>query len=47
MVELHRRLLRGVAVVEALRQAQLELRRDPRHAHPYYWAPFVVVGNGW
>jgi len=22
----------------------LALRRDRRYAHPFYWAPFVVVG---
>ena len=30
---------------EALRQAQLKLLRDPRFAHPFFWAPFIVVGN--
>jgi CHAT domain-containing protein/tetratricopeptide (TPR) repeat protein len=30
---------------EALRQAQLSLLRDPRYRHPYYWAPFVLVGD--
>jgi CHAT domain-containing protein len=27
----------------ALRQAMLDLREN--HPHPYYWAPFVLVGN--
>lgn len=30
---------------EALRQAQLSLLRSPEYQHPYYWAPFVLVGN--
>jgi len=30
---------------EALRQAQLNLIADPNFNHPYYWAPFVLVGN--
>lgn len=30
---------------EALRRAQLALMKDGKHTHPYYWAPFVVVGD--
>ncbi|GFE69523.1 CHAT domain-containing protein [Chroococcus sp. FPU101] len=30
---------------EALRQAQLTLLRSSQYQHPYYWAPFVLVGN--
>jgi CHAT domain-containing protein/Tfp pilus assembly protein PilF len=31
---------------EALAKAQQELRRsDVRYRHPYYWAPFVMVGS--
>jgi len=47
MVELHRGLLAGLPKAEALRQAQRALRSDPRWSHPFYWAPFVVVGEGW
>ncbi|HKD15335.1 MAG TPA: CHAT domain-containing protein [Candidatus Angelobacter sp.] len=31
---------------EALRQAALRLMAEPRYAHPFYWAGFVVVGDG-
>ena len=31
---------------EALRQAMLQLRANPKYAHPLFWAPFVVVGEG-
>lgn len=31
---------------EALRQAQLTLLRNPATAHPTYWAPFALVGDG-
>ena len=47
MVDFHRRLLAGAPVAEALRQAELALRRDPRYRHPYYWAPFVAIGQAW
>jgi CHAT domain-containing protein len=30
---------------DALRAAQLELLREPRTAHPFFWAPFVLVGD--
>jgi CHAT domain-containing protein len=42
---------RGMLKAEALRQAQLRLlhsaKRAPRErfAHPYYWAPFILIGN--
>ncbi|MCC5661121.1 CHAT domain-containing protein [Nostoc sp. XA010] len=35
----------GVTKAEALRQAQLSLLRSPNYRRPYYWAPFVLVGN--
>lgn len=44
MVELHRHLARGLSKPEALRHAQLALRRDRRYRNPFYWAPFVVIG---
>lgn len=31
--------------IEALRQAQLGLLAQPRYAHPFYWAPFILMGN--
>jgi CHAT domain-containing protein/Tfp pilus assembly protein PilF len=39
----------GVGRVEAHRQAMLALMNDgkkPHYAHPMFWAPFVVVGEG-
>lgn len=35
----------GITRAEALRQAQLSLLRSSDYQHPYYWAPFVLVGN--
>lgn len=31
---------------EALRRAQLALGGDRDTSHPFYWAPFVLVGDG-
>lgn len=30
---------------EVLRQAQLSLLQDDEYAHPFFWAPFVLLGN--
>lgn len=42
----YRRLLAGDSVSRALQQAAETLRRNPRTAHPYYWAAFGVYGKG-
>ncbi len=44
MIAFHRRLLAGDSPAEALRAAGLELSKNPKYRHPFYWAPFVVVG---
>ena len=31
---------------EALRAAALSLRKNPAYQHPFYWAPFTLVGAG-
>jgi tetratricopeptide (TPR) repeat protein len=39
----------GVGRAEALRRAEIDLMNDPAqplYAHPMFWAPFVVVGEG-
>ncbi len=39
----------GIARAEALRRSMLALMNDPdnpHYAHPMFWAPFVVVGEG-
>ncbi len=46
MVEFHRQIAAGLSPAEALQHAELTLRRDPRFSHPFYWAPFVVIGQG-
>ena len=43
MGDWYERLQNGEGRAEALRAAQLDIRS--RHPHPYYWAPFVLVGK--
>ena len=43
MVEFYRRVLDGIGVFDALREAQIATRQ--RHADPYYWAAFICQGN--
>jgi CHAT domain-containing protein len=31
---------------EALRQSMMTFANNPKTAHPFFWAPFVVVGEG-
>ena len=38
-------LQRRLSPAAALRQAQLEMSRDPRWSSPYYWAGFVLQGD--
>ena len=38
---------KGIPVAEALRDAQAEVRADPRYASPLHWAGWMVVGRGW
>lgn len=35
----------GISKAEALRRAQLTLLQEDRYRLPYYWAPYVLVGN--
>jgi CHAT domain-containing protein len=45
MQTLYKELAAGQSKSEAMRRAQLAVMRDPRFAHPYFWAPFVVLGD--
>ena len=49
MIDFHRRLRmrRANTKAEALRQATLQLLRSERYRHPFYWAGFVMIGDGW
>jgi CHAT domain-containing protein len=45
MRDYYRELARGIGRAEALRQAKLRMLRQPRYAHPYYWAAFIPAGD--
>ncbi len=38
-------LLKGQRKGAALREAQLELLQDELHRHPFFWAPFTLIGH--
>ena len=49
MVSFHRALISHKAMptkTEALRQAALKLMKNPETRHPFYWAGFVLIGDG-
>jgi CHAT domain-containing protein len=43
MVNFYQNLKQGMTKGEALRQAKLKLIAD--HRHPFYWSPFVLIGD--
>lgn len=46
MTTFYRHLKQGQRKAEALRNAVLQLRAQPKTMHPFYWAPFILIGNG-
>lgn len=45
MIEFYGYLSSGESKIESLRQAQLRMLKLPQLQHPFFWAPFVLVGN--
>lgn len=45
MLEFHRNVRRGLPKDRALAAAMAALRGQADSAHPYYWAPFLLVGD--
>lgn len=45
MIELYRNILEGKNFSAALREAKLQLIRDPFTAFPKYWSSFILVGE--
>ena len=36
----------GQALAGALEEAQEGLMNDPKTSHPFYWAAFIILGDG-
>jgi CHAT domain-containing protein len=45
MVKFYGQLNQTSHKAEALRQAKLKLMENKKLAHPFYWAPFILVGE--
>ena len=46
MTEFYRQLAKSnISKAEALRNAQLAVMENRQYQNPYFWAPFVIVGN--
>ncbi|MGB5962317.1 MAG: CHAT domain-containing protein [Coleofasciculaceae cyanobacterium] len=47
MVGFYQQLIQnpGISKAKALQIAQIELSKQPKYQHPFYWASFVLVGN--
>jgi CHAT domain-containing protein/Flp pilus assembly protein TadD len=46
MLGFHRGLKKGATKSEAMRQAAMKLMANKKYDHPFYWAAFIVVGDG-
>ncbi|MBA2706096.1 MAG: CHAT domain-containing protein, partial [Blastocatellia bacterium] len=45
MKNFYQQMAAGQSKAEAMRRAQLVIMREPRFAHPFYWAPFIILGD--
>ena len=46
MTDLYTKLSdRHVTRAEAIRSAQMTLLKSQKYSHPYYWSPFILLGN--
>ena len=45
LLEFYRRLKNGADKATALQEAQIKLMETENYSHPYYWAPFIIVGK--
>jgi CHAT domain-containing protein/tetratricopeptide (TPR) repeat protein len=45
MVEFYKLLKGGKDMATSLQQAQIKIMQKEEYSHPYYWAPFILVGD--
>lgn len=45
MLEFHRSMRSGNSKARALQHATLRILQDRKYRHPFYWAPFVLIGD--
>ena len=43
----YQELIKGDTPVIALRKAQSAIRANEKWQAPYYWAAWIIVGDGW
>ncbi|HSE43253.1 MAG TPA: CHAT domain-containing protein, partial [Acidobacteriota bacterium] len=46
MLAFHQNLKLKNSKAEALRQAGLKLFHTDEYRHPFYWAPYILIGDG-
>lgn len=46
MTGLYHGMTDGADLMDAMRAAQLDVQKKRRFTHPFFWAPFNVIGNG-
>jgi CHAT domain-containing protein len=46
MTGMYKSMTEGADLMDAMRRAQLDVQKTRRFTHPFFWAPFNVIGNG-
>lgn len=46
MTRMYQSMTEGADLMDAMRTAQMDVQKKRRFAHPFFWAPFNVIGNG-
>ncbi|MEY2842819.1 MAG: hypothetical protein RI920_856 [Pseudomonadota bacterium] len=46
MSKMYQSMNQGADLMDAMRLAQIDVQKRRRFTHPFFWAPFNVIGNG-